>query len=261
MDMHSPATLRGHYQQDGGSLNGSRSVPLVDGAMAEPSCADQRAAHQRPDDASGPPAADFPPVPARTPRTSWDVIDKVAWSLFARIGWAPPVNCGEDIRTDLATFARDDAAPEDMKRAWDLKAPAHMQVKGSLIEYLSWPIGASASRAGGSTSPIPSSRPPVRSVCRACGPGRHREPGCAVRRERRPLRQADRPRSQGRPWSRPRRAWPFAVRDGVAQDVLGVRGPSSHILRWCRRGHLVPDEDERVDRCGDAGRVGRRGER
>jgi hypothetical protein len=136
MDMHSPATLRGHYQQDGGWLNGSRSVPLVDGAMAEPSCADQRAAHQRPDDASGPPAADFPPVPARTPRTSWDVIDKVAWSLFARIGWAPPVNCGEDIRTDLATFARDDAAPEDMKRAWDLKAPAHMQVKGSLIEYL-----------------------------------------------------------------------------------------------------------------------------
>ena len=38
--------------------------------------------------------------------------------IFADIGWAPPVKLGEDIGTDLVTFARDTAAPEDKNDAW-----------------------------------------------------------------------------------------------------------------------------------------------
>jgi len=56
--------------------------------------------------------------------------------IFADIGWAPPVKLSEDIGTDLVTFARDTAAPEDKDDAWDLGAPVFMQVKGSDIEYL-----------------------------------------------------------------------------------------------------------------------------
>ncbi|WP_338749694.1 DUF4365 domain-containing protein [Janibacter alittae] len=55
--------------------------------------------------------------------------------IFADIGWAPPVKLGEDIGTDLMTFARDDVAPEDKERSWDLGAPVFMQVKGSDTEY------------------------------------------------------------------------------------------------------------------------------
>lgn len=56
--------------------------------------------------------------------------------IFADIGWAPPVKLSEDIGTDLVTFARDTAAPEDKDDAWDLGAPVFMQVKGSDTEYL-----------------------------------------------------------------------------------------------------------------------------
>ena len=56
--------------------------------------------------------------------------------IFADIGWAPPVKLSDDIGTDLVTFARDDAAPEDKENAWDLGAPVFMQVKGSPTEYL-----------------------------------------------------------------------------------------------------------------------------
>jgi hypothetical protein len=56
--------------------------------------------------------------------------------IFADLGWAPPVKLSEDIGTDLVTFARDTAAPEDITDAWDLGAPVFMQVKGSDTEYL-----------------------------------------------------------------------------------------------------------------------------
>lgn len=56
--------------------------------------------------------------------------------IFADIGWAPPVKLSEDIGTDLVTFARDTAAPEDKGDAWDLGAPVFIQVKGSDSEYL-----------------------------------------------------------------------------------------------------------------------------
>ncbi|KRE44061.1 hypothetical protein ASG74_04370 [Knoellia sp. Soil729] len=56
--------------------------------------------------------------------------------IFADIGWAPPVKLSEDIGTDLVTFARDTAAPEEKGDAWDLGAPVFMQVKGSDSEYL-----------------------------------------------------------------------------------------------------------------------------
>ncbi len=57
--------------------------------------------------------------------------------IFADLGWAPPVKLSEDIGTDLVTFARDTAAPEDKHDAWDLGAPVFLQVKGSDTEYVS----------------------------------------------------------------------------------------------------------------------------
>jgi hypothetical protein len=56
--------------------------------------------------------------------------------IFTDIGWAPPVKLSEDIGTDLLTFARDAAAPEDKQDAWDHGAPVFLQVKGSEDEYL-----------------------------------------------------------------------------------------------------------------------------
>lgn len=60
----------------------------------------------------------------------------MAQTLFSKIGWAPPVKLSQDIGTDLVTFARDNAAPDEKENAWDLGAPVFMQVKSSPTEYL-----------------------------------------------------------------------------------------------------------------------------
>lgn len=75
-------------------------------------------------------------TPVHSTKTTGSLGELKAQVIFADIGWAPPVKLSEDIGTDLVTFARDDAAPEDKENAWDLGAPVFMQVKGSPDEYL-----------------------------------------------------------------------------------------------------------------------------
>src|SRR4051794_5882429 len=75
-------------------------------------------------------------TPVHSTKTTGSLGELKAQVMFADIGWAPPVKLSEDIGTDLVTFARDEAAPEDKENAWDLGAPVFMQVKASPTEYL-----------------------------------------------------------------------------------------------------------------------------
>lgn len=75
-------------------------------------------------------------TPVHSTKTTGSRGELKAQVIFADIGWAPPVKLSEDIGTDLVTFARHDAAPEDKENAWDLGAPVFMQVKGSPTEYV-----------------------------------------------------------------------------------------------------------------------------
>lgn len=75
-------------------------------------------------------------TPVHPTTTTGTLGELMAQVIFAKIGWAPPVKLGEDIGTDLVTFARDDAAPEGKVKSWDLGAPVFMQVKGSPTQYL-----------------------------------------------------------------------------------------------------------------------------
>lgn len=74
-------------------------------------------------------------TPVHSTKTTGSRGELKAQVIFADIGWAPPVKLSEDIGTDLMTFARDNAAPEEKENAWDLGAPVFMQVKASLTEY------------------------------------------------------------------------------------------------------------------------------
>ncbi|HEY3514759.1 DUF4365 domain-containing protein [Kribbella sp. NPDC051137] len=75
-------------------------------------------------------------TPVHSTKTTGSRGELKAQVIFADIGWAPPVKLSEDIGTDLVTFARDNAVPEEKENAWDLGAPVFMQVKGSDTEYL-----------------------------------------------------------------------------------------------------------------------------
>ncbi|MFC6161468.1 DUF4365 domain-containing protein [Kribbella jiaozuonensis] len=75
-------------------------------------------------------------TPVHSTKTTGSRGELKAQVIFADIGWAPPVKLSEDIGTDLVTFARDNAAPEEKENAWDLGAPVFIQVKGSESEYL-----------------------------------------------------------------------------------------------------------------------------
>lgn len=75
-------------------------------------------------------------TPVHSTTTTGTLGEHMAQVIFAKIGWAPPVKLGEDIGTDLVTFARDNAAPEGKVKAWDLGAPVFIQVKGSPTEYV-----------------------------------------------------------------------------------------------------------------------------
>lgn len=74
-------------------------------------------------------------TPVHPTTTTGSLGELKAQVIFADIGWTPPVKLGEDIGTDLMTFARDNATLGDETSTWDLGAPVFMQVKGSPTEY------------------------------------------------------------------------------------------------------------------------------
>lgn len=75
-------------------------------------------------------------TPVYSTKTTGSRGELKAQVIFADIGWAPPVKLSEDIGTDLVTFARANAAPEDKANSWDVGAPVFMQVKGSDTKYV-----------------------------------------------------------------------------------------------------------------------------